>query len=116
MKRTNSSDIARMAGVSRSTVSRVINNYSNVPENTRRKVMQVIKENNYYPQLSGQILAGMKQKTIGIFWAGSNSLASDSLSSSYFMHMLDAAKDRGYLVLACIFEKGKLQFCAQDLC
>ncbi|MBQ8973912.1 MAG: LacI family DNA-binding transcriptional regulator [Clostridia bacterium] len=104
MKRINSSDIARMAGVSRSTVSRVINNYSNVPENTRRKVMQVIKENNYYPQLSGQILAGMKQKTIGIFWAGSNSLASDSLSSSYFMHMLDAAKDRGYLVLACILE------------
>ena len=43
MKRINSNDIARLAGVSRSTVSRVVNGYSNVPEETREKVMKVIK-------------------------------------------------------------------------
>ena len=39
-----SNDIAKIAGVSRSTVSRVINNYPNVPEETRQKVLKVIEE------------------------------------------------------------------------
>ncbi len=38
----NSTEIAKIAGVSRSTVSRVINNYSNVSEETREKVLRVI--------------------------------------------------------------------------
>ena len=37
----NSTEIAKLAGVSRSTVSRVINNYSNVPEETKEKVLEV---------------------------------------------------------------------------
>lgn len=104
MKRLNSSDIARLAGVSRSTVSRVINNYPNVPEETRKRVMQVIKENHYYPQVCGQMLNGMKKKTIGLFWVSRAAIAQDTLSSSYFMHIIDAATAHGYLVLSCILE------------
>ena len=100
MKRVTSSDIARLAGVSRSTVSRVINNYPNVPEDTRQRVMRIIQEQNYYPQLSGKLLAGADLQTLGVFWVGSGALASDSLTSSYFMYMLDAASNLGYLVLA----------------
>ena len=37
----NSKDIARIAGVSRSTVSRVINNYPNVPPETKEKVLKL---------------------------------------------------------------------------
>ena len=40
----NSSEIAKIAGVSRSTVSRVINNYPNVPEETKAKELKVIRE------------------------------------------------------------------------
>lgn len=104
MKKINSNDIARLAGVSRSTVSRVINGYANVPEETRKKVMKVIKEHHYYPQLSGQLLTGMNTKTIGLFWFSSPTLAEDPLTSSYFMHIIDAAANRGYLVLACVLE------------
>ena len=43
----NSNEIAKLAGVSRSTVSRVINNYPNVPEETRKKVLKVIDEYDY---------------------------------------------------------------------
>ena len=100
MRRVTSSDIARMAGVSRSTVSRVINNYPNVPAETRERVMRIIQEQHYYPQLSGKLLAGEDQRTLGVFWVGSGTLASDSLTSSYFMYMLDAASNLGYLVLA----------------
>ena len=67
LKRINSNDIARLAGVSRSTVSRVVNGYSNVPEETREKVMKVIKEHHYYPLLSGQLLTGKGTKTLGLF-------------------------------------------------
>jgi LacI family transcriptional regulator len=42
-------DIAKEAGVSPATVSRVINGNKNVREETRRKVLEVIKENNYAP-------------------------------------------------------------------
>lgn len=102
MKRLTSTDIAKLAGVSRSTVSRVINNYPNVPEATRQRVMEVIQENHYYPQLSGQLLSGMKSRTIGLFWLSRSSIAPDSLSSSYFMHIVDAATAHGYMVLSCI--------------
>lgn len=101
MKRLTSIDIAKLAGVSRSTVSRVINGYSNVPEATRKKVMKVIKDNNYYPLISGQLLTGKKTKTIGLFWLG-RAIARDPLTSSYFMHVIDAATERGYLVLSCV--------------
>ena len=104
MKRINSNDIAQLAGVSRSTVSRVINGYSNVPEETRRKVMKVIKEHHYYPLISGQLLTGKKTKTLGLFWLGRATIARDSLTSSYFMHVIDAAAQRGYLVLSCILD------------
>lgn len=104
MKRINSNDIARLAGVSRSTVSRVVNGYSNVPEETREKVMKVIKEHHYYPLLSGQLLTGKGTKTLGLFWMGRAGIARDSLTSSYFMHIVDAAARRGYLVLACVLD------------
>ena len=104
MKRMNSADIARLAGVSRSTVSRVINNYPNVPDETRQRVMKVIKENHYYPQLCGQMLNGTKSRTIGLFWVSRASIALDPLSSSYFMNIVDAATAHDYLVLSCILD------------
>lgn len=114
MKRLNSSDIAKLAGVSRSTVSRVINNYPNVPDETRERVMAVIKENHYYPQVCGQMLNGMKKKTIGLFWLSRAAIAQDTLSSSYFMNIVDAATSHDYLVLSCVLDnltdKKNIQF------
>ena len=47
----NSIDIAKIAGVSRSTVSRVINNYPNVPEKTREKIQKIIESYKPLPAL-----------------------------------------------------------------
>ncbi|MCL2420904.1 MAG: LacI family transcriptional regulator [Defluviitaleaceae bacterium] len=102
----NSSQIAKLAGVSRSTVSRVINGYDNVPKSTHDKVMQVIRENNYHPHLSGQLLVGKKTGTLGFFWIkGENaSIAHSELSSAYMVHVVEAAARMGYLILTCILE------------
>ena len=56
MKKLMIKDIARLAGVSESTVSKAINNYDDIPERTRAKIQKIIKEHNYYPSRSAQML------------------------------------------------------------
>ena len=62
-----SQEIARLANVSRSTVSRVINHYPNVPEETRQKVLKVIREYDYHPNEIARALAGKASTEIGLF-------------------------------------------------
>jgi len=99
---TNSEEIARLAGVSRSTVSRVINNYPNVPEKTRAKVMKVIQQHNYYPNLSAQVLAGKKTRTIGLFFIGAGRVSSDIVSNLMIASIIENASAYGYYVLTHI--------------
>ena len=57
--------IAKIAGVSRATVERVINNRGDVNEETRRRVLQIIEELNYRPNRAGKTLA-IKQRNLKI--------------------------------------------------
>jgi len=59
-------DIAQLASVSTATVSRVINNSSSVKEETRKKVLEVIKAKNYRPNITAQNLAKKETNTIGV--------------------------------------------------
>jgi LacI family transcriptional regulator len=59
-------DVANIANVSISTVSRVINNKSIISENTRKKILKVIKEINYEPNYIARSLSKNKTNTIGI--------------------------------------------------
>ena len=45
----NIKDIAKLAGVSTATVSRVINNSGYVKEETKQRIADIIKENDYVP-------------------------------------------------------------------
>ncbi|WP_138752654.1 LacI family DNA-binding transcriptional regulator [Paenibacillus sinopodophylli] len=101
-KEINSTEIAKLAGVSRSTVSRVINNYANVPEHTKQKVMKVIQEYNYYPNLSAQVLAGKRTRTIGLFMIDSGRVSGDSISSLLLARIIESASSQGYYVLTHI--------------
>lgn len=98
-------EVARLAGVSRSTVSRVINNYSNVPEETREKVMRVVREHNYVPNTSARVLAGKGTDTIGlfIFNVHDDTRPGRIYGNSYFGPFVNAVVDRcnnrGYSVL-----------------
>ncbi|MEL3958870.1 LacI family DNA-binding transcriptional regulator [Caldifermentibacillus hisashii] len=66
----NIKNIAKMAGVAPSTVSKVMNNYSGVSEETKRRVLEVIKETEYYPAFTARTLATKKSKLIGLIYAG----------------------------------------------
>ncbi|WP_419957297.1 LacI family DNA-binding transcriptional regulator [Psychrobacillus psychrotolerans] len=63
-------DIAQMSGVSRGTVSKVINNYDGVSELTKRKVLEVIDKTGYQPTFSARSLATKKSSLIGLIYAG----------------------------------------------
>lgn len=92
-----SEEIAKIAGVSRSTVSRVINNYSNVPEETREKVMKVIKEYHFEPNNSARVLAGKGTDTIGLFLFSvyDKNNPHRVYGNSYFGPFVDAVIDTG---------------------
>jgi len=104
MKNLTGSEIAKLAGVSRSTVSRVVNGYSNVPEVTKKRVMKIINEHEYYPLLSGQLLAGKRTGTLGFFWISETPIAHDILSNAIFAHVSEAVASLGYLVLVSIIK------------
>lgn len=100
-----SEDIAKLAGVSRSTVSRVINNYSNVPDETREKVMKVIEQYQYEPNTSARVLAGKGTNTIGLFVVSmadkhsSNRIYQNNYFAPFVDAVVDIANSLGFYVL-----------------
>jgi LacI family transcriptional regulator len=100
-------EIAKLAGVSRSTVSRVINNYPNVPKKTHDKVMKVIEEYNYFPNISGRTLAGKSVHVLGLFIVGSFNISVDILTNQFISSVIESASSRNYHVLTSIIRNAK---------
>ena len=59
-------DIARLAGVSKTTVSRVINQKPDVDAATRSKVLRIMDEQGFVPSLTAAGLAGGRTRLIGV--------------------------------------------------
>ena len=89
---TSISDIAKKAGVSKSTVSRVINHHPYVSDETRKKVMDLIAELDYMPNQLARDLSRGKTQKIGVVIPHTR--------HPYFTHLinglLDAAKASDY--------------------
>jgi DNA-binding LacI/PurR family transcriptional regulator len=62
----NMFDVARAAGVSHQTVSRVLNDSASVKESTRRRVNAAIDELGYHRNLAARALATHRSKTLGV--------------------------------------------------
>ncbi len=85
-------DVARHAGVSIKTVSRVLNDEPNVTAKTREKVRAAAKELQYRPNFSARSLAGNKSYLLAMVY--------DNPSVEYITHLqkgaTQACRDRGY--------------------
>lgn len=66
MNRITTEDVAKIAGVSQSTVSRVLNNYPYIKENTREKVLAVIDELGFTRDEIARSLVEKRTKSIGL--------------------------------------------------
>ncbi|MFB9277556.1 LacI family DNA-binding transcriptional regulator [Cohnella cellulosilytica] len=64
---TNIRDVAKAAGVSVATVSKVLNGYTTVNEQTKEKVLKYVKELQFRPNQAARSLVGRRSMTIGIF-------------------------------------------------
>lgn len=91
-KKLTMDDIAKMAGVGKSTVSRYFND-GYVKEETRLKIKKVIEEHHYEPNALAQILKAKQSKLIGIITA-----TLDSTTSSRMMMAMDEyVRNEGYI-------------------
>lgn len=68
MPRATIDDVAKLAGVSIKTVSRVVNKEPNVRDATRAKVERAIAELNYHPNLSARNLASQRARLIALIY------------------------------------------------
>ncbi|WP_407270865.1 LacI family DNA-binding transcriptional regulator [Radiobacillus sp. PE A8.2] len=61
-------DIAKVAGVSYSTVSKALNNSNLVKEDTKRKIIKIADDMGYEPNFAAQRLVSKNTKIIGLIW------------------------------------------------
>ena len=70
MKQPTQADVAKLAGVSRATVSYVVNNNTSdrvpISEKTRQRVLTAVAELDYVPDARAQALRSGNTKTIGL--------------------------------------------------
>ncbi|TFB47251.1 LacI family DNA-binding transcriptional regulator [Cryobacterium tagatosivorans] len=87
-------DVARLAGVSHQTVSRVLNNHPSIRESTRARVLQVMEELQYRPNRAARALSKGRSRTIGVLSASSEQYG----PASSIAAIQNAARDAGYYV------------------
>jgi DNA-binding LacI/PurR family transcriptional regulator len=90
----NIRDVARLAGVSYQTVSRVLNDSPSIKPSTRQRVLDVIEEIGYRPNQAARALVTSRSRTIGVLTTGSAHYG-PTMSA---LAIENAARQAGYLV------------------
>lgn len=99
-------DVAKLAGVSIKTVSRVTNKEANVRQETRQKVQRAIEKLEYRPNPSARKLAATRSYVIGLLY--------DNPSAAYLINVqngaLQASRDEGYdvVIYPCSYQDPQL--------
>ena len=90
-------DLARDAGVSVATVSRVINNNGSVKEDTKQRILELVKDKGYIPNAYARGMNNISMKTIGVIIA--------DIVNPFFAEVVngieDACQKCGYKLILC---------------
>lgn len=93
-------EIAQVAGVSRSTVSRVVNNSPNVRGEVRQRVWRVVKEMGYSPNVAARSLAGQHSQILGVVIPETvGTVFVDPFFPMVLRGIADAANERRYFLM-----------------
>lgn len=120
MARTTIFDVAKLAGVSIKTVSRVVNHEPNVRESTKERVDDAIAELNYRPDQSARNLASHRSNLIGLVYDDPS--AYELPSSGYIIRMQQGAlkacqSSRSELLIhPCNYRDKDIEAQLKDLC
>jgi len=93
-RRPSIRDVARLAGVSHQTVSRVLNNHPSIRPETKARVLEVMARLQYRPNRAARALVTSRSQTIGILAARSTQYG----PASSIAAIEAAAQERGYWV------------------
>lgn len=74
-------DIAKLANVSHTTVSRALNNSPFIKEDTKKRILEIASQLNYTPNYNAKNLVLQKSHTIGLFFTS----ITEGTSSSFFI-------------------------------
>lgn len=98
-------DIAKLAGVGKSTVSRVVTNHPRVKASTREKIERVIQESGFIPSKSAQVMGGSSSKVIGIILSRLESSSENRVVSG----LLEVIYAHGYdaVIMEGLFDTDK---------
>jgi len=109
MKRPTQADVARLAGVSRATVSYVLNNQTTgrvpISEETRQRVLAAIAELDYVPDAHAQALRSGNTKTIGLiipdihnphFWEIADGVEQEAYAAGYHILLSSISPENKY--------------------
>ena len=97
MKRITIEDVAELAGVSRQTVSRAINDKGEISQQTKERVMMAVEQLGYRPNRLAQGMVTQRTYTIGLIIS--------NITNPFFPEVTrgvqDAAQAKGYNVFLC---------------
>ena len=111
----NSSEIAKLAHVSRTTVSRVLNGHTNVSPETRERIEAVIREHNYFPDAAARNLVGKQNKVLGLFiidlaaTQDEYTISRSQFFYDYIAYAIDVANRHGYNLLTTVLHADNMQ-------
>src|SRR5689334_17530848 len=92
-------DVAKAAGVSVPSVSRILNNKEYVAEETRDRVNEAIKRLGYVPHIQAQRLRGAASRTLALHYpVESPHLLSSVVETPYILGSAAAAGERDYFL------------------
>ena len=102
-------EMARIIGVSRITLSKVMNNKEGVSEETRLRVKEYIEKYNFEPNSQARSLVGKKEPIIGFFTTyseeGGNTHVTSHFATELVNLVVNAAQNRGYKTLVSITKR-----------
>ncbi|ADH97861.1 LacI family DNA-binding transcriptional regulator [Salisediminibacterium selenitireducens] len=82
-------EIAKLAGVSQATVSKIINNYDDVGQKTKERVLAIMDEYGYRPSYAAQSLVKKVTKVVGVIYAGH---INANFNHPFFVEVVDMFK------------------------
>ena len=96
-KRVTSQDVAKLAGVSRTTVSFVLNNVKgmNISSETRRRVLEAAERLSYIPDANAQALVSRRSRAVGLVMTrGPHNIESDAFLPQIVKGVMEVVQER----------------------
>jgi DNA-binding LacI/PurR family transcriptional regulator len=98
-KRATLKEVARLAGVSYQTVSKVLNGQVRLPAATEARIWEAVQALNYIPNHTARSLRSRRSHTIAYCWAPTATGQANPILDELLQSMVQAAERQGYYLL-----------------